>query len=193
MEEIEQAAGDIPFFLYGVKSTNKVEISSKELDKLKGIYFETKDIKVIWTRLADEMFQFVTGLSINNPQYRTYVESFKKSKKLLQSILKSLGLKVNENFVDIFNRHGLFSVDLASGKTYYEPISCSDCNHRNGCNKKKKKFLCIVQKNDFSGWSNTDLSKDDMLVLSKIFAISEDNLPEDVYQQIAQQEKTCLP
>ncbi|NHI91502.1 MAG: hypothetical protein EAX96_03295 [Candidatus Lokiarchaeota archaeon] len=196
IQEIHNSTGTIPIILYGnYRNNGQRAVTIEEIEELNRkfpcIYFENPDMNKIWMNLANEMFEFVTGLNIENPQYRTYIESYKKSKKLLNSMLESLGFNVDKDEVDIINKHGLFSINLFNGKTYFEPISCSDCNHQKTCNKKKKKFICIVQKSDFPGWTNADLLFEDMLILSKIVAISENNLPSDVKDQITYQIKNC--
>ncbi|MHA1783901.1 MAG: hypothetical protein ACTSVY_04940 [Candidatus Helarchaeota archaeon] len=197
INEIRQSAGSVPIFLFGSYQNNdSKKISLEEIEELNKInpcfYFENAEIKTIWSQLAEHLFKFVTGLDIQTPQYRAYIENFKRSKKYLNSILRSLGFKVIKDHVDILNKHGLFSINLNNGKTYFEPISCSDCKHRKSCKKKKKKFICIVQKSNFSGWSNVDLLTDDILVLSKVFAISEDQLPKDVKEQMTQHFRSCM-
>ena len=187
IEEIRITAGNLPIFLYGVNSNDSESrvITQEDIEELSCMYLEIHGISFLWELLANRMFEFATGKSINNPQYRAYLKSFKKSKKFLQNILESLGYKVEGKNVDILNKHGLFSVNLNNGKTYFEPLKCSDCKSRENCKKKSKKFICIVQKHDeFRGWSNSDLLSDDILVLSKIFAISEDMMPEDVHTQM---------
>lgn len=197
IQEIQNSAGSIPIFLFSNYSSGERVINYSEIDELNKkfpcLYFENPDVNTLWVTLADEMFQFITGLSIENPQYRTYIESYKKSKILLHSMLKSLGFKIIDNKVDILNKHGIFSVDINNGKTYFESISCSDCKTRRKCTseKRRKKFICIIQKSDFPGWTNSDLLMEDMLILSKIIAVSEDNLPKDVYVQMNRPISQC--
>ena len=193
IEEIRMSSVNLPIFLYGVNSS-KIEsraIIEEEIENLNCIYIELNDVKAIWHQLANKMLEFATGKSINNPQYRAYLKSFKESKNFLQMLLKSLGYKVQGTNIDILNKHGLFTVNLKNGKTFFEPLECSDCKKRLNCKNKSKKFICIVQKHDnFRGWSNSGLLSDDILVLSKIYAISEDFLPSDVHSQM-NQIKTC--
>jgi len=187
IEEIRMSIGNLPIFIYGVNS-NKIDtrvITTEEIEDLNCMYLELNNIKIIWDQLADKMLEFATGKSINNPQYMAYIQSFKKSKNFLQILLKDLGYKVQGTNVDILNKHGLFSVNIKDGKTYFEPLNCSDCKNRSKCKNKSKKFICIVQKHeDFGGWSNSELMSDDILVLSKILAISEDIIPDDVHSQM---------
>ncbi len=196
IQEVHNSTGTIPIVFYGsYRNNGKRTVTIEEIEELNRkfpcMYLENPDIKNIWVTIANEMFQFVTGLNIENPHYKKYIESYKKSKELLNSTLESLGFNVDNDEVDIINKHGLFSINLNSGKTYFEPISCSDCKHRNTCTKKKKKFVCIVQKSDFPGWTNSDLLFEDMLILSKILSISENNMPGEVQDQITYNIKDC--
>ncbi len=187
IEEIRMSCGNVPIFIYGMNSNGNIstKMIQEEIEDLNCINIELYDIKSIWVQLANKMFEITTGKSITNPQYRAYVENFKKSKNFLHMILKGMGYKIQGENVDILNKHGIFSVNLNSGKTHFEALKCSDCKNRFTCKKKSKKFICIVQRfQDFRGWSNSELLSDDILVLSKIFAISEDVIPEDVHSQM---------
>ena len=102
------------------------------------------------------------------------------------SILKEMKYHVDDKYqVEILTYRGLFTVNVKANSVLFEPNYCDNCL-RGNCQikvEKKGKPLCIIS--DGRGWSNTELDQTHLLVLSKIIAIAEDNLPEHVLNQIA--------
>lgn len=111
----------------------------------------------------------------------------------LSNFLSKIGIEVEEksqNWIRIKNKNfGTFSIYLKNGNVYYFPIICEKCGDKKCLTYKKAPyFLCIEAESGSRGWSNIkEFNQDELLILSKIFAIMEGNentLPKSVLKQI---------
>ncbi len=98
-------------------------------------------------------------------------------------ILKSFGIQIDEsqNMAIISKDIGDLLINLQTGTVKFTPIVCIRCNEQNKCKYFHRK-LCIIENSE--GWANCSLSKTDLLILSKVFAILFDLLPDHVINQI---------
>ncbi len=117
-----------------------------------------------------------------NPHYRINTE-------LLYQYLNELGVSSSvsdSNWIKIQNEDfGTFSIFLKNGRVYYAPKKCGSCKKNKKCLKYKKAphFICIEAKS--LGWSNIEgLNQEELLIISKIFALKSGRLPDAVIKQI---------
>jgi hypothetical protein len=114
-------------------------------------------------------------------------QSFRINQEAIIDYLVELGYRIEENppnYLKIKNEHfGTFSIFLRNGNVYFTPKKCQNCNNRN-CNKYNKLFfVCIEQQT--KGWSNKkEFGQPELLLLSKIFALQNEELPISVLKQI---------
>ena len=103
--------------------------------------------------------------------------------KELVKILASFGLFIDEKQKKtvISKDVGDFIIDLKTGNVKFSPIICIRCNEQKNCKYFLRK-LCIIEHSD--GWANCSMSKTDLFILSKIFAILYNLLPNHVINQI---------
>jgi len=123
---------------------------------------------------------------------RKYIEIKQEYLENFFNIVEEIGLKIVDNCVKILNKYGLFTINLINGTVLFEPIFCENCKNFSRCKKnsnESSKKLCIVS--DSVGWSNVPIGGDKLLILSKIFAILNEKLPNHVLNQMKQVLK-CL-
>ncbi|MHA1301062.1 MAG: Rab family GTPase [Candidatus Helarchaeota archaeon] len=201
IREVWSYTGRIPLAVCGAKA----ELANMRSVRLQDIqafveyvpceYFENLDhMNAIFEHIANEMLQNVRNLNfIMHPLSYSNVspEFLAKSKEILKITINEMGFIIKGDFVEIINEHGVFCIDIMTGTTYFESIKCSDCEYREECKSKTRKSLCIVRMDGTPGWSNTELQNLDLLILSKIYAISENKLPDHVLQQMSNN-SSCL-
>ncbi len=132
-----------------------------------------------------------------NDYYEPQPHDEKIKKKIntnaLTNFLSKIGIKVedkSQNWIRIKNKNfGTFSIYLKNGNVYYFPIVCEKCKDKKCLTYKKAPFfICIEAESGSHGWSNIKgFNQDELLILSKIFAILEGNektLPKSVLKQI---------
>ncbi|MFX1295813.1 MAG: hypothetical protein ACFFD2_13295 [Promethearchaeota archaeon] len=193
INEIYYILGPIPLRLIGINAnkTDERQIKQETIDLLceelpQIAYFEigfnTEGIINVLENIAESVLNNLghTG------EYRRKINEFKrKSFRKFIYILEEIGIKINEkNMVEILTHRGFFSVSIANGRVYYESLLCKSCQ-RNDCHYKyqsRTKSLCIISAS--KGWSNEGLFEHQLLILSKIFAITEDKLPFHILNQI---------
>jgi len=116
---------------------------------------------------------------------RQNVLAKKERLKKFITILEEMKYHVDDKYqVDILTQRGLFTVNVKGGTVLFEPNFCKSCL-RGTCKTRESdqgKPLCIVSEG--RGWSNIELDSGQLLVLSKIIAIAEDNLPDHVLDQM---------
>jgi len=195
INEVSSILRGKPIFLIGYKleeyDTNPkyIELIQEYCRQFNCFYYEIDTN----TQNIDNIFEHVGNLTLESIGYtrerrlelnRQRVERNRKFKE----ILTEMGFKViNNKNVEILTSKGLFTVNILNGKVYFEHFICEKCDRISVCNEKVKNYyvkksLCIVRKDD-PGWSNC-LNSDQLLILSKIFAISEDKLPQHVINQM---------
>ncbi|MHA1129648.1 MAG: hypothetical protein ACTSRC_07920 [Candidatus Helarchaeota archaeon] len=97
--------------------------------------------------------------------------------QLLNEILEEMDIPVDHESVNIISAEVLFTVNILTGNVSAYPLKCDDC--QNSC--KNQRNLCIIPASD--GYS-TDLDKNSLLILSKVYALINNELPEHVLNQI---------
>ena len=107
---------------------------------------------------------------------------------LFYKLLNDLGFPVNYETqkIMITKDSGTFEINLKNGNVWFTATECSECDIP--CEKIRK--ICIVLADTtYSGWSNAQLKKSEMLILSKILALRTDTLPSTIQKQF----NTCPP
>jgi len=90
-----------------------------------------------------------------------------------------MGFKAENDEIILKSEKAIYTVDLRNGEVYAEPAQCENCDR--DCIKKEK--VCIVLAT--SGWSSSpDISQADLLLLSKVYAITNNEIPLDVQEKI---------
>ncbi len=113
-----------------------------------------------------------------NPSYRV-------DHRKLARFLEKLHIAVNkrDKSVSLTNSHGTWTVYLDDATTYLTPKACVKCSQ--SC--VRKKFICMIAAS--RGYSTLEgLHQRELLILSKIFAIVEEEFPDHVQKQI---KKAC--
>jgi hypothetical protein len=97
--------------------------------------------------------------------------------ELLEGYLDDLGLPVEQDSVQILSSEALFIINILDGNVSVYPLICEQCQKY--C--KKLGHLCIVK--DSEGWSG-ELDSESLLILSKIYALLNNQLPSSIVNQI---------
>jgi len=207
LKEASSALEGCPFLFFGCNAEANSDRSNigKLIQELcdqhrEVLYYEIGSDQLEWrfllTKIINSMLHFI-GIKFGpeeaianslipwEEKIRAREAERQRQLDIMKTILAGLGYSVSDNSqVKILNHHGLFIIDLVRGNVNFVPAWCRDCNN-SGCFsriKREKKKLCIISESD--GWSNVDLSKENLEVMAKIFAIAEDNLPSSVIRQI---------
>jgi len=191
--EIYSTQGTIPIILIGCNADkiDSRQIDPQDIDALRtrmgpNAYFEIGPN----TDVIHEIFELVAEFALNDmglseEKRRIAYEWQQKRLENLTEILEQMGYCLNENSeIEILNRHGLFSINLNHGHVYFTPLICGTCQN-SSCEANMpphKASLCIIL--DGKGWSNLELPNEDLFLLAKIFAITEDQLPAHVLNQM---------
>jgi hypothetical protein len=144
-----------------------------------------------WSKLLRSQIQIAHRPSRN--QLKIKHESSQNINRNIQNlieILESLGFSIskNESRLLLTRENGNFTINLIDGSVIYTPIICLKCAKREGC-KYYRRTLCMVPLSE--GWTNSNLSKIDLLILAKIFTICNNMLPIQIRNQI-KRESDCL-
>ncbi|NVM31828.1 MAG: hypothetical protein HWN65_23515 [Candidatus Helarchaeota archaeon] len=101
--------------------------------------------------------------------------------ELYYEIIESMGGEIDEDHLlaIVENEIGRFKISLRNGSVIFIPKNCFDC--KNPCFSHGQS-LCIVQRS--AGWSSEALSKKQLLILSKIYAVKHGVLPKHVWNQM---------
>ena len=194
IHETSNILGSKPIFLIGYRlDSNYSDVSPEKIEEFCNQYHCTyveinsnnDNLDALFKQIADFTLEAIGY----NHQVREelYKKHIKQNRKFLE-VLVNLGYKINNNKnIEILTSKGIFTINILNGKVYYEHFICEKCDKRDICkervkNYNVKKSLCIVRKED-PGWSNI-LNSNQLLILSKIFAIVEDKLPIHVLNQI---------
>lgn len=132
-----------------------------------------------------ERGEFIKSVLNEQPQrliFRKEKESNHRNLSSLIEVLNSLGLMIvpNEKFLTIPKEYGTYRINLLNASVEFTPIICKNCYPR-ACIYATRK-LCIVESSQ--GWVNFPLLKVDLFILSIVFAIQYDQLPETLLEQI---------
>lgn len=98
---------------------------------------------------------------------------------LIREVLEAMGFHTENDEVVLRDEKAVWTVDLRTGEVYLQPTQCEKCER--DCIKKEK--VCMILAS--SGWSsNPDISQSDLLVIAKVYAIANKELPPDVQQKV---------
>ncbi|MFX1450605.1 MAG: hypothetical protein ACFFCM_07175 [Promethearchaeota archaeon] len=201
INEIYNSIGPIPIFLIGLNSTYSSynEYIEQIIEEDYIFYFDFQNK----LNFQKEILRYLAEISLNiiqespdvitariREQFQKYYDLKRQGTDNFYTALQDIGLSIDDNTVKILNKYGLFTVDIINGTVIYETLMCANCEKFNKCHRKHnipKKALCIVA--DSVGWNNLFIEQDKILILSKIFAIMEGELPEHVLNQMRQIEK----
>ncbi len=98
--------------------------------------------------------------------------------------LQEMEIPVTHEVVKIISLEALFEVNILTGDIDLFPLKCDLCSKdTRNCQRKHGK-LCIIKLKDSLGWSSNDLDSKSLLIISKIYAILNEQLPAHVKNQI---------
>ncbi len=196
ISELYSSVGPIPIILVGLNPdpdcTNA--FIQQLIDENNIFYFEFENRmnfhEIILKFVANLCLKLITNASdAVSSEIRKKIEEFIALKQEgidnFYDTLQDWGLKIIEDKVQILNKYGLFTINLISGRVLYESLLCQECRNIEKCRKNDKalkKSLCIVS--DSMGWNNLYMTGDKLLILSKIFAIINEDLPQHVLIQM---------
>ena len=197
--EIYSNIGPIPIILIGCNADkpDQRQIDSYDVEVLRThmgptAYYEIGLINDVFPTVFREAAEFALAeMGLSEDKRRIAYEWQQKRIENLTEILEQMGYRINEHSeIEILNHHGLFSININySGRTYFTPLICGTCQNHS-CEAKttpRRAPLCIIS--DGQGWSNLELLNDDLLILAKIFAITDDDLPDHVLEQMRKVEE----
>ncbi|NVM54638.1 MAG: hypothetical protein HWN66_13115 [Candidatus Helarchaeota archaeon] len=96
---------------------------------------------------------------------------------LLKETLEIMELPLVGDSVQIFSSDAFFEINTLTGNVVVSPLKCDQC--KKSC--KKQGRLCIIPATD--GWSE-DLDRNSLLILSTIYALINNQLPNHIKNQI---------
>jgi len=101
----------------------------------------------------------------------------------LIEVLNSFGLILapNENSLTISKDYGKYQINLENASVEFTPTTCMKCYPQAACIYSTRKLCIIVNSR---GWVNFPLLEVDLFILSIVFAILYDQLPENLLEQI---------
>ncbi len=195
--EIYTILGGIPIILIGCNAgdADQRQVTRDEIEELcermaRVVYLEidsyNERINSAFETIAELI---VSRMGLTEEDRRLAYEWKKQRLETLTTTLEQLNFFVNErDEVEIINQYGLFSINILNSSVTFEPIVCVTCDNYNCYYKKqpRRKSLCIVSASE--GWSNLELENRELLILAKILAIAEANLPSHVLNQMQQVE-----
>jgi hypothetical protein len=96
-------------------------------------------------------------------------------------IIKSLEIEIDKQnrYAIIKKYYGVFKIDILNNLVKFTPRECENC--KNKCYLLNRS-LCIEKRT--IGWSNVNLNTTQMFMLSILYAIKSNNLPDSVLDQI---------
>jgi len=97
--------------------------------------------------------------------------------ELLKNYLTEMGLSIEEDSVQVLSSEALFVINILDGNVSVFPLKCEQCQKT--C--KKEGHLCVIK--DSEGWSG-ELDSESLLILSKIYALINNQLPPHIINQI---------
>ncbi len=187
IEEIYKYCGEIPVLIIIVEERSPEEIAQEYGESV--IEEPLESLKIISERIFDRKIEPVY-LRLSYTTLPSYAQLLSQRRlenltnlpvnvSLIKEILESMGFKAENDEVVLKDERAIYTVDLKTGDVYVGPIQCENCDK--DCVKREK--LCIVLAT--SGWSSSpDISQADLLVISKVYAIANNELPPDVREKI---------
>ncbi len=102
----------------------------------------------------------------------------------LERFIEKLGFPVHDGSTVVTNKFGNFTVSLREGNIQFTPRRCLRCKQR--C--QQNEFICIIASSKgFS--SNPEMTQAELLVVAKILALQDGDLPDHVMKQITRIDK----
>ncbi|MFX1295136.1 MAG: hypothetical protein ACFFD2_09835 [Promethearchaeota archaeon] len=147
-------------------------------------YQRTKMIKkaAIYTFKNNETQETIQDLYF--AQIRNERERFKKIREkrfkqlvLIKETLNYMDIPVENDTVRFLSSAAFFVINILTGNVDIFPLKCEEC--KKTC--KKHRRLCIIPASE--GYSDT-MDKESLLIVSKIYAIINNQLPSNVIDQI---------
>lgn len=187
IEEIYKYCGKIPVLVIIVDEKDPEEISKKYGESF--IQDPLNSLEIIAERIFDRKVEpFYLRLSYAAlPSYAQLLSQRRLENlttvptnvPLVKEILESMGFKAEGDEVILKDERAIYAVDLKTGDVYVGLAQCENCDR--DCVKREK--VCMVLAT--SGWaSSPDISQSDLLVISKVYAIANNELPPDVKEKI---------
>ncbi|MGQ9722142.1 MAG: hypothetical protein ACUVXA_12570 [Candidatus Jordarchaeum sp.] len=188
IEEIYKYCGEIPVLVIVIEEKSSEELAKKYSESF--LKDPLQSLEIISERIFDKKAEpFYLRLSYSVlPSYAQLLSQRRLENlttvpinvPLIKETLESMGFMVNENNeVLLKNEKAIYTVDLKTGDVYVGPKYCANCDR--DCVKREK--VCMVLAT--SGWaSSPDISQSDLLIISKVYAIANDELPPDVREKI---------
>ncbi|WXG42401.1 MAG: hypothetical protein WED07_02925 [Candidatus Freyarchaeum deiterrae] len=187
ISEIYKYCGEIPVLVIIVDEKDPHEIALEYGDR--SIEEPAKSLEIISKRIFDREIEPVyLRLSYNAlPPYSQLLNhrrldnltTIPLNVPLVKEILETMGFKAENDEIILKNEKATFTVDLRNGEVYMEPAQCENCER--DCVKKEK--VCMVLAT--SGWSSSpDISQADLLLISKVYAIANNEIPQEVQEKI---------
>lgn len=187
IEEIYKYCGEIPVLVIIVDEKDKEEIALEYGDSfvdspIKGLEILTqkifdRDVEPTYLRLPYSVLppysQLLDRRRLEN------LTIIPLNVPIVKEILEAMGFKAENDEIILKDEKAIYTVDLRNGEVYVEPVQCENCER--DCVKKEK--LCMVLAT--SGWSSSpELSQADLLLISKVYAIANKEIPPDVQEKI---------
>ncbi|MEM3526204.1 MAG: hypothetical protein QXV37_02210, partial [Candidatus Jordarchaeaceae archaeon] len=187
IEEVYKYCGRIPIMIIIVDEKDKDELALDYEDTL--IDNPVKSLEILVQRIFDEQVEPVyfrlpysvlpPYSQLSNTRRLDHLATMPLNVPLVKEILEAMGFKVENDELYLKDEKAIYTVDLRNGEVYVEPVQCENCER--DCIKKEK--LCMVLAT--SGWSSSpDLSQADLLLISKVYAIANNEVPIDVREKI---------
>ncbi|MBS7252003.1 MAG: hypothetical protein KIH08_15630 [Candidatus Freyarchaeota archaeon] len=187
IEEVYKHCGEIPVLVIIVDERSPQELSLEYGDS----YIEdpTESLKILSERIFERKSEpLYLRLSYNAlPPYaqllsRRRLETLATiplNVPLIREVLEGMGFHAKNDEVVLRDEKGIWTVDLRTGEVYLQPTQCDKCER--DCVKKEK--VCMILASP--GWSsNPDISQSDLLIIAKVYAIANKELPPDVQEKV---------
>jgi hypothetical protein len=187
IEEIYKYCGEIPVLVIIVDEKDPQEIALEYRDSF--IEDSAKSLEILSERIFDRKVEPVY-LRLSYSALPPYSQLLSRRRlenlttiplnvPVVKEILEAMGFKAKNDEIILKNEKATFTVDLRNGEVYAEPAQCENCDR--DCVKKEK--VCMVLAT--SGWSSSpDISQADLLLISKIYAIANNEIPPEVQEKI---------
>nr|MDO8082622.1 hypothetical protein [Candidatus Freyarchaeota archaeon] len=187
IEEIHKYCGEIPVLVIIVDEKDPQEIALeygnsfidnpvKSLEILAQRIFD-REVEPVYLRLSYSVLPPYSQLL--NRRRLENLTTIPLNIPIVKEILEAMGFKAKNYEIILKSEKAIYTVDLRNGEVYVEPAQCENCDR--DCIKKEK--ICMVLAT--SGWSSSpDISQADLLLISKVYAIANNEIPPEVQEKI---------
>lgn len=187
IEEIYKYCGEIPVLVIIVDEKDKEEVALEYGDTF--IDNPIKILEILVQRIFDREVEpaylrlpysvLPPYSQLLNRRRLENLTTMPLNVPLVKEILESMGFKAENDEITLKDEKAIYTIDLKSSEVYVKSTQCENCDR--GCIKKEK--LCMVLAT--SGWSSSpDLSQADLLLISKVYAIANKEIPIEVQEKI---------